>query len=343
MALRPHAKAHKSPEIALLQIEKYGAVGVCCQKLCELEAMVDAGVSDVLLSNEVVQQSKLERLVHIAAENPNVEIAVCVDNADVVRSLSDLCSARSISLDVVLEVNVGQNRCGVKPEDALPLAKLIVQECQPHLRFKGIQCYHGGLQHERQWEDRQEKCKRVSDLARRVQQDLRAAGIPCDYVTGAGTGTYTFELTSGVYTEIQPGSYIFMDADYARNMLELDQPLVSRYKQSLHVLSTVMSSSVDNKRYVVDAGLKASSLDSGVPLVAGMEAQLDFFNGGDEHGVLIPRTNVATSSPLLRVGDKVKLVIGHCDPTVNLYDFLVGYRNDKVEKIIHIAARGPGV
>jgi 3-hydroxy-D-aspartate aldolase len=324
--LRPHAKSHKCPEIARRQIA-LGAVGVCCQKVSEAEAMVDGGIHDVLIANEVVGAAKLKNLAALAAR---ATIRVCADDAGNVHELDLAARAAGVTLDVLVEVDVGAHRCGVAPgAPAVALAKTIV--ASGNLRFAGLQAYQGSAQHVRKVAERREAIARAVADVRLTQRLLREAGIACDYVTGAGTGSYLFEAMSSVYKELQAGSYIFMDADYARN--EWTESGIPQFEHSLFVWTTVMSATMEG-RAVVDAGLKASSVDSGMPRVADY-ADVEYLKASDEHGVL--QYNGGTR---FKVGDKLKLIPGHCDPTVNLYDWYVGVRNDRVEAIWPIVARG---
>jgi 3-hydroxy-D-aspartate aldolase len=326
IALRPHAKSHKCPEIALRQMQR-GAVGVCCQKVSEAAAMVDGGVSDVLIANEAVGAPKLKLLAALAKR---AKVAVCADDAGNVAALNEAARAGGVTLDVLVEVNVGANRCGVDPgEPVVALAKAITQS--KHLRFAGLQAYQGAAQHVRKVEERRGAIEEACARVRGTTDLLRAAGIACEKVTGAGTGTYLFEAVSGVYHELQAGSYIFMDVDYAKN--DWTESGIPRFEHSLFVWTTVMSRPVAD-RGVVDAGLKASSVDSGMPRVADV-AGAEYLKASDEHGVL--RLERGSS---LAVGDKLKLIPGHCDPTVNLYDEYVCVRGGKVEAIWPITARG---
>ena len=327
--LRPHAKTHKSPVIALKQIA-LGAVGVCCQKVSEAEALVQGGVHDVLVSNEVVGFRKLERLASLARE---ARIGVCVDAVEQIAALGSVVQSYGVTMDVLVEIDVGAGRCGVQPgEAALALAQLVART--KGLRFRGLQAYHGSAQHLRSNEERRAAVASAVEKTRISAELLERRGFRCETVDGAGTGTYAFEASSGVYNELQAGSYIFMDADYAKNLGEDGKP-VHEFEHSLFVYATVMSNAV-RERAVLDAGLKAVSVDSGIPRVAGRD-DIEFFGASDEHGKL----KVAPGNRPLALGDKVKLIPGHCDPTVNLYDWYVGYRGDRVEAIWPIA-RGPG-
>ena len=324
--LRPHAKSHKCPQIALRQIA-LGAVGVCCQKVSEAEALIAGGVDDVLIANEVVGAVKLKRLVALAQQ---ARVKVCADEAGNVRDLDAAAGAAGVTLEVLVEVDVGAHRCGVAPgAPAVALAQQIVS-CR-HLRFAGLQAYQGAAQHVRQVAARRDAIARAIDDVRNTTQLLGEAGIRCDYVTGAGTGSYMFEAISSVYHELQAGSYIFMDADYAKN--DWTESGIPQFEHSLFVWTTVMSATAAD-RAVVDAGLKASSVDSGMPRVADY-GDVEYVKASDEHGVL--QLKGATR---FRVGDKLRLIPGHCDPTVNLYDWYVCIRNGRVEALWPITARG---
>ena len=332
--VRAHAKTHKCPEIALRQVAA-GAVGVCCQKVAEAEAMVDGGVGDVLVSNEVVGASKLSRLARLAKR---ARIGICVDDPAQVSALGHAVKSEGSQIDVYVEIDVGARRCGVAPgEPALALARQIAGT--PGLRFAGLQAYQGSAQHVRAMSDRRAKIDAAVEAARSTRALIVASGIACPIVTGAGSGSFMFEAASGVYDELQPGSYIFMDADYARN--EWAPPL-PRFEHSLFVLATVMSRPVP-ERIVVDAGLKASSTDSGLPTVWNRPG-LEFTRASDEHGVIEAKPGV----PVPALGEKLLLVPGHCDPTVNLHDWFVCIRGGfggetgggKVEALWPITARG---
>jgi 3-hydroxy-D-aspartate aldolase len=328
--LRPHAKTHKSPVVALRQVAA-GAVGVCCQKVSEAEALVHGGVRNILVSNEIVVAAKLKRLAALAKE---AWVAVCVDNPGNVRQLSEAASALGATLSVLVEIDVGARKCGVPPGEAvLDLARLIGRSAG--LRFAGLQAYHGAAQHIRAHAERQEAITQAVEKVEATVGLLGRDGLSCDLVSGAGTGTYPFEAASGVYNELQAGSYIFMDADYGRN-LNADGIQAADFENSLFVLATVMSRP-DRERAVLDAGLKALSLDSGPPVMAD-RPDIVYVGASDEHGKL----SLREARDTVEIGEKLRLIPGHCDPTVNLHDWFVGYRGDRVEALWPIAARGPG-
>jgi len=255
---------------------------------------------------------------------------VLADNADVVREIGAAATAAGVSITVLVEVDVGARRCGVAPgAPAAALAVVIART--PGLIFGGIHGYHGGAQHLREPEARRAAIAGAVALVRESKSAIEAAGLTCATVTGAGTGTWQHERDSGVYTELQPGSYVFMDVDYQKNALAPDE---HHFEQSLFVLATVMSAPTGD-RAVVDAGLKALSVDSGLPQVYGARG-LTYVKATDEHGVIA----VGADAQPVSIGDRVWLVPGHCDPTVNLYDWIVGVRGGRVECVWPIAARG---
>jgi D-serine deaminase-like pyridoxal phosphate-dependent protein len=333
LRLRAHAKTHKSPAIAARQVA-LGAVGVCCQKVSEAEAMVEGGIGDVLVSNEVAGTAKLDRLATLARR---ATVGVCVDDPAGVPELEAAAARADAKIDVLVEIDVGARRCGAAPgEPAARIAELVARS--PHLGFAGLQAYHGSAQHVRDAGERQALIAGATELVRETQRALAALGLEARTVTGAGTGTYENEAASGVWTELQCGSYVFMDADYARNM-RADGAAFDAFEHALFVCATIMSVPVP-ERAVVDAGLKALAVDSGMPLPWRLPGA-SYQRPSDEHGVL----DLSGSAARLARGDKVLLVPGHCDPTVNLHDWYVGVRglgsgNERVECLWPVAARG---
>lgn len=331
--LRPHAKTHKSPVIGLKQMA-LGAVGLCCQKVSEAEAMVQGGIPDVLISNEVVGPRKLARLAGLARQ---ARVMVAVDNQAAVDSLGEAARSAGAAIKVLVEINVGGNRCGVEPgAPAVALARHIAG--QKGLTFAGLQAYHGRAQHMRTIEERRQAIASAVEKTARTVEALRQAGFVCEVVGGAGTGTFELEAASGVYNELQAGSYIFMDADYARNQSADGGPFAT-FRHSLFVYATVMSTPVSD-RAVVDAGLKALAVDTGMPAVPGLAGAV-YERPSDEHGNL----NLSASNARPGLGDKVLLIPGHCDPTVNLHDWYVGVRglgraDARVEAVWPVAGRG---
>lgn len=325
MRLRAHAKSHKCPDIALRQVAM-GAVGICCQKVSEAAVFVNAGITDVLVTNQVASLTKAHRLAALAQQ---ARVGVLVDHPQQINWLQQAALAAGVRLDVYVEVNVGANRCGVNPgEEAVSLALLVDQ--QSALRLAGLQCYQGAAQHMREPTQREAAIAQACEWAQQTRDAIAAKGVACERITGAGSGTYWLERDSGVFNEIQAGSYIFWDRDYSDNLSGPDDCV---FEHALFVQTTVMSCTQADKA-MVDAGLKASSVDSGMPTVW-KRPDLKFIKASDEHGVL--QMNVPGT---LSLGDVLWLVPGHCDPTVNLYDELIGIRGNRVESIWPISARG---
>ncbi|MCK5777318.1 MAG: DSD1 family PLP-dependent enzyme [Rhodospirillales bacterium] len=326
--LRAHSKTHKCPEIALRQIAA-GAVGICCQKVGEAEAMVAGGVPDVLITNQIWGEKKLKRLAALAHE---ARVGVLVDDAQNVADLGHAARDAGVSLDVYVEIDVGAGRCGIEPgAPAVTLANAVTE--QDGLRFAGLQAYHGSAQHIRTANERGAAIGAACDRVRETLSAMEDAGINVPIVTGAGTGSFHFEAASGLYQEMQCGSYIFMDADYAQNMDQRGDPF-TEFRHSLYVLVTVMSATKPG-RAVVDAGHKALGNDQGMPWVADIPGAR-YQGPSDDHGTLI--LDDAARGVLL--GEKIRLIPGHCDPTVNLYDWFVVVQGGRVVDLWEISARG---
>jgi 3-hydroxy-D-aspartate aldolase len=326
--LRAHAKTHKSPVIALMQMAR-GAVGQCVQKVAEAEALAWGGVPDILVTNEIVGAGKLARLAALARV---AKVAVCADHPAQVVAIETAAADAGVRLPVLVEIDVGLGRCGVTPgPEAVALAQRIAGS--RHLSFGGLQAYHGSAQHKRSLEERQKVIGTAVEDARRTVEQLRQQGLDCPIVSGGGTGTFELEAASGVYNEVQAGSYVFMDVDYGRNLDGGGAP-VSTFRNSLFVLATVMSTPRKGAA-VVDAGHKAVAIDSGMPEIR-TRPGIRYVGASDEHGKLEIDSETATP----QLGEKLRLVPGHCDPTVDRYDWYVGMRGGRVESIWPIAARG---
>ena len=331
--LRPHAKTHKSPIIGLKQMA-LGAVGLCCQKVSEAEAMVEGGISDVYVSNEVIGARKLDRLAAMAHQ---ARVMVAVDNETAIEALGQAARKAGVTIRTLVEIDVGANRCGVPPgAPAVALATRVARE--QGLTFAGLQSYQGRAQDLRTLEERKAAISRAVEWTADTVAALKKTGLGCEVVGGAGTGTFELEATSGVYNELQAGSYVFMDADYARNK-KADGSRYDTFEHALFVYATVMSTPVAD-RAVIDAGLKTFTFESGMPEVSGLAGAL-YERPSDEHGGL----NLAACNERPRLGDKILLVPPHCDPTVNLHDWYIGVRgvgsaSARVESVWPVAARG---
>jgi D-serine deaminase-like pyridoxal phosphate-dependent protein len=326
--LRAHAKTHKSPVIAKLQMAR-GAVGQCVQKTTEAEVLAWGGIPDILISNEVVGAAKLAR---VCALSRITNIALCVDDPAQVTAIEAAAEDAGIRMTVLVEIDVGAARCGVPAgPEAVALAQRIA--ASKHLRFGGLQAYQGSAQHKRTIEERRTLIDTAVEASRRTVEQLRQQGLDCPIVGGAGTGTFQLEAASGIYTEMQAGSYVFMDADYARNLDAGGAP-VSTFRHALFVLATVMSAPRRGLA-VLDAGHKAVAVDSGLPTLW-QKPDIRYVSASDEHGKL----DVGSEAEMPKLGEKLRLVPGHCDPTVDKYDWYVGVRNGRVECLWPVAARG---
>src|SRR5215207_2275189 len=323
--VRPHAKTHKSPAIALRQIAQ-GAVGQCVQKVGEAEALVRGGVKDVLVSNQVVGERKLRRLAALAQD---ATIALCFDSAE------QIDAASRVAQDFGVELDVGMERCGVAPgKAAAALARRIADA--PNLKFRGLQAYHGRAQHLPTHQERAQAVAYAVDAVRETLDALAAASLSCEIIGGAGTGTFAIEAASGVYNELQVGSYVFMDTEYARIEAK-DGGRYAEFEHTLFVLASVISRAA-GERAIVDAGLKSYSAEKGPPWVKDGN-DIEVVGVSDEHGKL----RLGPKAPRLSMGDKLWLIPGHCDPTVNLHDWYVGVRHGRVEALWPISARGASI
>jgi 3-hydroxy-D-aspartate aldolase len=330
MRHRSHGKMHKSVDVQKLQERLGGAAGVCCQKVSEAEVFASGGIGDILVSNEVRDPAKIDRLARLPKFGSR--ISVCVDDIANVAELAAAARKHGTRLECLVEIDCGQGRCGVAtPAAAIRIATAI--DAAPPLKFGGIQAYHGAMQHLESYRDRSARLDDAIAVVRDVVAALRSAGLPPAIVTGGGTGSYRFESNSGVYNELQCGSYAFMDADYGRirdiHGNRIDE---GEWDNALFVLTSVMSQAKPDQA-VCDAGLKSLSIDSGLPLVHGRH-DVSYTNASDEHGV------IDDPHGALRINEKLKLVPGHCDPTCNLHDWYVGVRNGKVETVWPVSARG---
>jgi 3-hydroxy-D-aspartate aldolase len=326
--LRPHAKTHRSVDIALHQIQTGGACGVCCQKVSEAEVLAHGGVKDILVSNEVRDPLKLDRLARIP--KLGTRIIVCADDPENVDELSEAAQHNGTTIEVLVEIDCGAGRCGATPgREAADLAALIARA--PGLVFAGLQAYQGSAQHKKTFEERKSLLDSAVRMVSSTVTELEHRGLRCDIIGGGGTGTYPLEAASGVFNELQCGSYIFMDADYNRVLDPGGKPM-GAFDNALFILTSVMSH-VKNDRAIVDAGLKVQSVDSGMPVVSG-RTDVEYLKCSDEHGV------VADPACALKVGDKLRLIPGHCDPTCNVHDWYVVVRNGMVETLWPVSARG---
>ncbi len=327
VSVRPHLKTVKSPELAHILL-RAGAIGGCVAKVSEAEVMARAGIEDLLITSEIVGKPKLARLVELVRQHPRVKVVV--DSLIGVHALNQAMQDVELHINVLLDVNVGQNRCGVIPgQDVVTLAQSIGDMHNLHLI--GVQGYEGHLQHIHDADERERLCRASMQLLTTTATQLREMGFPIDIVTTGGTGTAEICASCAGVTEVQPGSFIFMDTDY-RNALGFV------YTNALTILSTVISRPIP-ERAVVDAGLKSLSIDSGMPEPQGLPG-VTYRPGGDEHGILTWHEGMQTPSHKLDVGERIAFIPSHIDTTINLHDTYYAYRNGRIEAIWPVATRG---
>ena len=332
MRHRVHGKMHKSVDVALLQEKLGGSCGVCCQKVSEAEAFVRGGIKDVLVTNQVRDLAKIDRLARLP--KLGARVICCVDDLANIAGLSAAAVKHETQIECLAEIDCGAGLCGVQSsEDVVAIATAI--EAAEGLKFAGLQAYQGKLQHLDDYQERKAENEIAVAIVAEAIDALKSVELECDIVGGGGTGSYYFESDSGVYNELQCGSYAFMDAAYGR-VLDRDGKRIDQgeWRNALFLLTSITSHAKANQA-VCDAGLKAQSVDSGPAVIFGRD-DVKYIPRADEHGVITDPGGV------LKVGDKLKLVPGHCDPTCNLHDWYVGVRNGKVEALWPITARGKG-
>lgn len=328
-AIRPHAKTHKCPEIARY-LMGLGAVGACAAKLSEAEALSANGISGLLVTSAVVGPHKIARAIHLAAARP--ETIFSVDDPGNVRDLNAAAAAAGITLNLAIDLFIGR-RTGILPgEPALALAKGI--DSLPNVKLHGIQAYCGYASHTAGWDARRQTSLEAMSLAVETRCLIERNGISCPWLSGGSTGTYNIDSSLDGVTELQPGSFLFMDVDYGRIGSKDGSAAYTDFQNSLFVITTVISTPTPELA-IVDGGIKAFATDRafGPELRSG---GIPYQFAGDEHG----RLNLSGSSRNLKVGDRLDFIIPHCDPTVNLYDRIYAYRGDTVEEVWPIAARG---
>ena len=319
--LRPHTKTHKTPVLAHRQIEA-GARGVTCAKLGEAEVMAAAGIRDILVANQVVGRVKIDRLVALARHS---DIIVASDHEDNVREISDAAVAAGTRVNMIIEVDVGMQRCGVPPgEPAWKLAQAI--DRYPGVIFRGVMGYEGHIIGNPDDEARYAGCRESMTMLTQTADYIRERGLPVDLVSGGGTGTYKVTGTFPGVNEVQAGSYILMDGTYQQRIPEFDCALT--------IYATVVSRPGDELA-IGDAGLKTMTNDMGLQTVRGVEGA-SVLRQSEEH----VKIELPGASCTLRPGDKIHIIPSHCCTTINLHDRFYGVRNGTVETVWDIAARG---
>jgi len=320
--LRPHTKTHKTPIIAHKQIAA-GAIGVTCAKLGEAEVMAEAGIRNILIANQVVGEPKVTRLVNLARHS---EVIVAVDDPANVRHLAEASRRKDVKLNILVEVNVGNNRCGVEPgEPAVALSRQVAEEAS--LSLRGLMGYEGFCQFIPRLEERRAKAEVAMEKLVVSREMLLDAGMDVEIVSGGGTGTHMITGNYPGVTEVEAGSYVFMDARYCTiECLEM-------FGKALTVLSTVLSTPRPGVA-VCDAGLKALTNDFGTPVVKGIEG-VEYLRGNEEHGHLKVEPGAS-----IKASDKIEIFPTHCCTTTNLYDYLHCIRDGRLEAVWRITARG---
>ncbi|MEX2299817.1 MAG: DSD1 family PLP-dependent enzyme [Bryobacterales bacterium] len=328
--LRPHAKTHKCVEIARRQLEA-GAIGACTATIREAEALSFEGIGGLLITSEMVGPNKMERLIRLTKQRP--ETMSVVDNPWHAEQLSEAAQAAKVQLNVMVDIDPMGRRTGTEPgKKAVELAKKIDQ--LPNLKLRGVHGYSGASSHVEGFEARKEHSAKVMgpviDSFRQMQRD----GLPAEIMSGASTGTYNIDPALGGMTELQVGSYVFMDVDY-RKIGGQSGGVYEDFQPALTVLATVISKNYDD-RATTDAGLKAFATDRKFgPEVVGVQG-VDYRFGGDEHGIL----QWEHPSREIRLGEKLEMLVPHCDPNVNLYDRIFCVRGDQVREVWKVTARG---
>jgi D-serine deaminase-like pyridoxal phosphate-dependent protein len=328
--IRPHAKTHRCPEIARRQIAA-GALGVACAKLGEAEVMARAGIRGLLITTPVVPEAKIRSFIELVRAAPDT--MVVMDNAENATAVDRAVSAAGLTVDVLVDIDVGTRRTGIQPgEPALALARQIV--ASRALRLRGLQGYAGHCAHVMGWKARREASHAALAPLMATRARLEQAGLPVEIVAGGSTGTHDIDSELPGLTELQSGSYCVMDVDY-RRIGGRSGDVFTEFEMALTVVATVVSVPTA-ERAIVDAGLKAFSTDKPFPPEAVEHPGLTYEFAGDEHGRLV----ITDRDRSVRLGERIEFFPPHCDPTFNLYDRIYGVRGRDVEAVWNIAARG---
>jgi D-serine deaminase-like pyridoxal phosphate-dependent protein len=326
---RPHAKTHKCPEIARRQVQA-GAVGVCAATVPEAEALVAAGIRGVLLTSPIVEPAKIARMVRLVRQEASTMLSV--GHARQVELLAAGAEAADVKVDVLVDVDVGDRRTGILPgEGAVELARQIQRSSR--LRVRGVQAYAGSASHVVGYEARRTRSIELMSKAVHTRELLKGAGFDAAILSGGSTGTYNIDSALEGMTELQVGSYVFMDLDYRRIGGQSGE-VYTDFRPSLTVLATVVSATHED-RVTIDAGTKALDTTTTHRPEPKDLPGLVYSRGGDEFGILTREG----SGELPQIGQRVELFVPHCDPTTNLYDRLYACRGGRVEDIWPIAAR----
>ena len=330
LGLRCHTKMHKSPIIARKQIAA-GAIGVCCATISEAEVMLAGGITKILITSPVVTDDKILRLLAMCQKSSEVEIVVdYIQGAD---RISELAGEMKLNIGVLVDLDPGMGRTGIEPgQKALELVRHIGEAC-PNLTFNGLQMYIGNCMHVQGFEKRRDKYLHLISKGIETKELLESNGIQVPVFSGGGTGTYDIDAELGALTDLQAGSYAFMDVEY-RDIGGQGTETFVDFEPSLFSLVTAISKPQE-RLITVDAGIKCLATDTGYPEFRDVEGATYHF-GGDEHGII----QLNNSSRQINLGDRLSVITPHCDPTVNLYDYYYPYRQGMVTEIWPISARG---
>ena len=323
--LRPHAKMHKSFNVANFQIKFGGAHGICCQKVSEAEVFAREGIKDILITNQITDLFKIDRLTSIS--NDEIKVSCCVDNEENIININKSAKEKNTQIDLYIEFDCGANRCGIQSFNQIEKLILLINKLTL-VNFVGFQAYNGSIQHIEDFNTRKEEVKKTCNKINKLKDKFN---VFSPLITGGGTGCFDLEVSENVYDEIQVGSYAFMDTHYSSLKHDYTLNNTNDFENSLFILSSVMSNVVD-KQAVVDAGLKSIAVDSGLPKV--LTRNVEYLKCSDEHGIINDPKNS------LNINDKLYLIPGHCDPTCNLHDWYVIMKNDTVIDLWPVSARG---
>ena len=310
--VRPHCKTHKCSRLAKLQIE-YGAIGISAAKVSEAEILVNQGLSSILITSPVVTPQKIARLIACIKKSP--DLLLVVDNIENIIDLNQAGQAIQQRMNILIDVDPGLGRTGISPKYALDLG-FIIHKLE-WLNLVGIQCYAGNLQHIHAFDERRQASLDVMEYASELVKLFKHNELPCSILTGTGTGTYDIDIEAAEITEIQPGSYTVMDVEYAEIESKNTNPTFTTFKQSMTLLTTVISSNHPD-HVTVDAGTKAIYFDPThkPKIISHPGLQYDWGGFGDEHG----KITAINHAPLPKNKDVLELIVPHCDPTINLFD-----------------------
>ncbi len=331
VAIRPHSKTHKCSRLAQLQMD-FGAIGICTAKISEAKALISAGLNNILITSPVVTPTKIKHLIECIQHRP--ETLCVVDNLDNLADLNAAGLSAGVTVNVLLDINAGIGRTGVAFEDAIAFAQTIMQ--YTNISLKGLQCYAGNLQHIHAFDERRDTSLKIMEKASVLRRACETLNLPCAILSGSGTGTYDIDVHTSAITEIQPGSYVVMDVEYA-NIIASNQQAFRTFKPAMTLLTTVISS--NHKAHVtVDAGTKAIYFDPQTKpqIISHTGLNYDWAGFGDEHG----KVSSNTMAQLPSNGSVLELIVPHCDPTINLYNEFFIIQNEKVIDVWTIDLRG---